>query len=132
MGVYDYKNMDTAPTDGTVVLVLTDTKYPRSAYKDATGWHYYHSDEPCGPIYWMPLPADPPSDFKVASVPLPSYRPIAEAPTDGSVVLVLVNPDLFPVPAYYSAGDWILSSDGVTVVVPEYWVEDATLPAGYP
>lgn len=132
MPVYDYKSMDTAPQTGAVVLALTDTKYPRAVYWSVDSWHYYHSDEACAPMYWMPLPADPPSDFKVASVPLPSYAPIATAPTDGSVVMVLVSPDLYPVAAFYDSGDWKLSSDGVTVITPLHWVQEPTNPVGYP
>lgn len=66
MSVQDYKPMNTAPLDGTVVLVLAGSRKPRAAYWDSKDnkWCYWHAvKEPCYPVYWTPLPADPPSDY---------------------------------------------------------------------
>jgi hypothetical protein len=66
MGVQDYKPMEKAPMDGTVVLVLAGSRKPRAAYWDykAEGWKFWHAPkEDCYPAYWTDLPADPPSDF---------------------------------------------------------------------
>jgi hypothetical protein len=72
MPVQDYKPMDSAPMDGTVVLVLADSREPRAAYyetgdypehKGEARWRFWHDDEPCYPAYWTAVPADPPSDY---------------------------------------------------------------------
>lgn len=60
----DYKRMDVAPMDGTIVLVLAQSRVPRAAYYDATGkWMFVHSDDPCYPDYWTAIPAQPYSDY---------------------------------------------------------------------
>ena len=66
MSVQDYKPMEKAPLDGTVVLVLAGSRKPRAAYWDSkdSKWCYWHATkEPCNPAYWTALPADPPSDY---------------------------------------------------------------------
>jgi hypothetical protein len=66
MSVQDYKPIDTAPMDGTVVLVLAGSRKPRAAYWDYkdTSWKFWHAPkEDCYPSYWTAIPADPPSDY---------------------------------------------------------------------
>lgn len=66
MGVQNYASMQSAPYDGSVVLVLAGSRKPRSAYWDSKdqAWKFWHSaKEDCVPDYWTDLPAEPPSDY---------------------------------------------------------------------
>lgn len=60
-----YQRMDTAPLDGTAVLVLLDgSDVPHAArYVEGVGWHLVWDNwkipEYDGPRWWMPCPPDP-------------------------------------------------------------------------
>lgn len=133
-----YKTMDSAPTDGNVILVLTTSKYPRAAYWNigTAEWLFWHTSENCNPVYWADLPADVPAGFFEDELSNPyaltvEYQPIATAAIiDDSRVLVLVNPSDVPILGYYDAG-WKADSDA-SAIVPEYWAPVPPLPVGYP
>lgn len=62
--VIGWQPMNTAPTDGTVVLLLLEcSNVPHSArFKDGAWrltWDGWKVPEWDGPRYWMPIPPDP-------------------------------------------------------------------------
>lgn len=71
--MYDYKRMDTAPVDGSVVMVLCGAKWPVAAYWWARGeksvsdgeWRTAITNKAIvpPPVYWCPLPAQAPTDY---------------------------------------------------------------------
>ena len=132
-GQQQYRRMDTAPTDRTVIMGLCQHKYPEAIYYSADAWHFWHRPiaEICLPDFWCRLPGDTPSDYYQSDLPARSdWLGMNSAPLDGTNVLVLVSPDLHPVVAYYDAG-WKAFVGGLAVV-PLYWLPEPTLPVGYP
>lgn len=132
-----YKTMDSAPVDGTVVLVLTESKHPFAAYYDvgAGEWRYWQFDNDCYPQYWAELPAEVPAGFREIEVENDralkvQYAPIATAPLTADDILVLVDPEEYPIAAYYDEG-WKASVDDAAVV-PVYWIPMPPLPVDYP
>jgi hypothetical protein len=131
-GHQQYYFMDSAPKDGTVIMGLCGRKYPEAIYYSSGAWHYWLRPvtTPCYPDYWCWLPGDTPSGYMQLDVASsPRWLPIATAPTDATVVLVLLATG-HTVTAYYSGGWKNFVGDGA--VVPVWWIPEPTLPAGYP
>lgn len=75
MGVQDYRHMDSAPRDGSVIMVLAGSKHPVPAYWDMEGWRLWHSGKYCEPDYWTELPGSPPSDYHQDEQPHTVVKP---------------------------------------------------------
>lgn len=71
--MYEYKKMDSAPMDGSVVMVLCGAKWPVAAYWHSKGmksvqdghWRTAITDKEItpGPQWWTSLPAQAPTDY---------------------------------------------------------------------
>jgi hypothetical protein len=132
VGQLQYKRMDTAPLDGTIVMGLCGRKYPDAIFYSSAAWHFWDRPAtwPCFPDYWTPLPGDAPSDYaQTDAAAAVLWCPIGTAPVDGTRVLVLVSPNANPVVGYYSSGWKNHVGDGA--IVPTYWLPVPTPPAGY-
>lgn len=73
-GHLQYKTMDSAPLDGTVVMGLCQRKYPEAIYFADGVWNFWHlaAGTTCNPDYWCPLPGSAPSDYAAADVATPT------------------------------------------------------------
>ena len=62
--VPQWQPIETAPKDGTVVLLGRADYYPKSGYwveHEFQDWWGWDRDRACPPTHWMPLP-EPPQD----------------------------------------------------------------------
>ena len=106
--------IETAPKDGTVILVADTFTYrrdpdkkPHHVYRavrwdeESYGWEIYNDGEIIdqdGPTFWMPLPAEPGSMLSAAPVAapvehaaVPQWQTIETAPKDGTMFLCWVS-----------------------------------------
>jgi hypothetical protein len=101
----DWQPIETAPRDGTVVILFSDDRagegndYPYAGSWDAIGdcWCTTHGDdaesERFGPHWWMPLPAPPPDHvLKAAERAYSEVRQAAWGKAVGSVEIRYAPP----------------------------------------
>ena len=58
-GVMGWQPIETAPRDGTAVLVYDENLTYEIAYRHRAEWRYGPKGYSCKPTHWMPLPAPP-------------------------------------------------------------------------
>lgn len=114
----DWQPIETAPRDGSAILTYSETgqaSYDVDAWDDVDGklgeaikWPHWLS-------HWQPLPALPPVDPT-------GWEPIAEAPKDGTRILVAAQGN----PATYGDGEhfvtlWCDHNEGNEFEDEPYW-----------